>query len=177
MLNRDRVDHILRAAGAITGRAKFVLIGSAAIAAWRADIPDIMAMSRDVDLFAYDTPDAEDVADQLSGAIGQASQFDAEFGYYCDGVDELTAILPTDWEVRARAYSSPATNGVEALAPEPNDIALSKAVAWRSKDIAWLRAAIAHRIVDVETMCARIDHLPARAGDLATLEARLRSLT
>jgi hypothetical protein len=177
MLNRDRVDHILRAAGAITGKTKFVLIGSAAIAAWRADIPEVMAMSRDVDLFAYDTPDAAEVADTLYGAIGQASPFDDEFGYYCDGVDELTAVLPTDWEKRARTYANAATNGVEALVPEPNDIALSKAVAWREKDVAWLRAAIAHRIIDVDAMCTRIAFLPARAGDVLALEARLRSLS
>jgi hypothetical protein len=176
MLNRDRVDHILRAAGAITGKSKFVLIGSAAIAAWRADIPEVMAMSRDVDLFAYDTPNAGEVADLLDGAIGQASPFDNEFGYYCDGVDELTAVLPTDWEERARTYSNDATKGVEALVPEPNDIALSKAVAWREKDVDWLRAAIVHRIIDVDVMCARIVLLPARAGDLSALESRLRSL-
>jgi hypothetical protein len=56
MLDLARVDHILRAAGAITGKTRFVLVGSAAIVAWRADLPEIMVISRDVDLFAYDTP-------------------------------------------------------------------------------------------------------------------------
>lgn len=87
-------------------------------------------MSRDVDLFAYDAPDAEDVADKLDGAMGQASPFDDEYGYYCDGVGEETAILPEDWLERSKVYSSAASGGVEAIVPEPNDIALSKAVAW-----------------------------------------------
>jgi hypothetical protein len=176
MLNRERVDHILRAAGVVTGKSRFVLIGSAAIAAWRSDIPEVMAVSRDVDLFAYDTSDADEVADKLEGAMGQASQFDDTYGYYCDSVSNVTAVMPDDWETRAKLYSSPASGGVEALAPEANDIALSKAVAWRPKDIEWLRAAIAHRIVDVATMIARLPALPSRAGDIAALEARLRSL-
>jgi hypothetical protein len=176
MLSKERVDHILRAAGVVTGRSKFVLIGSAAVAAWRSELPEIMMISRDVDLFAYDAPDAGEVADLLDGALGQASRFDAEFGYYCDGVEPETAVLPDDWRDRAKLYSSPATNSVEALAPEPNDIALSKAVAWRPKDIAWLRAAVEFGIVDVTTMEGRLAQMPARAGDTAALTARLQSL-
>jgi hypothetical protein len=176
MLNKQRVDHILRAAGVVTGKTKFVLIGSAAVAAWRSDLPEIMMISRDVDLFAYDAPDAAEVADLLDGALGQASQFDAEFGYYCDGVEPETAVLPGNWRDRAKLYSNPATNGVEALAPEPNDIALSKVVAWRPKDVAWLRAAVSAGIVEVETMIGRLAYMPARAGDIADLKTRLDSL-
>jgi hypothetical protein len=125
MLNKDRVDHITRGGGVVTGKQTFVLIGSAAIAAWRSDIPELMAMSRDVDLFAYDAPDADDVADMLDVSLGQASPFDAEFGYYCDGVGPETAIMPTDWETRAKRYISPAANGVgpscliQAISPCP----------------------------------------------------------
>lgn len=176
MLNKARVDHILRAAGVITGRKKFVLIGSAAIAAWRSDIPARMAISRDVDLFVYDAPDADEIADVLDGAIGQASQFDAEFGYYCDGVGRETAVLPVDWETRAKLYTSPAAGGVEALAPDPNDIALSKVVAWRTKDIEWLRAAAVHGVIDLAAMRSRLIQMPERAGDIEVLRQRLANL-
>ena len=117
-----------------------------------------------------------EVADLLDGALGQASQFDAEFGYYCDGVEPETAVLPDDWRDRAKLYSSPATNGVEALAPEPNDIALSKVVAWRPKDVAWLRAAVRSGIIEIETMLSRLVQMPARAGDIADLKTRLEGL-
>jgi hypothetical protein len=106
----------------------------------------------------------------------QASQFDAEFGYYCDGVEETTAILPEDWQDRAKLYVGVASNGIEAMVPEPNDIALSKAVAWRPKDVDWLRAAVGHLIINVATMRSRLPKLPARAGDLTELDRRLRSL-
>jgi hypothetical protein len=98
MMRRDKVDHVLRAAGDVTGQSRFVLIGSAAIVAWRAIVPPEMAMSRDIDLFALDAADPEGVADQLVGSLGQASQFGATYGYCCDGVGPETAILPSDWE-------------------------------------------------------------------------------
>ena len=52
LMKREKVEHILRAAGRITGKRQFVLIGSAAIVAWREVVPPELAMSRDIDLFA-----------------------------------------------------------------------------------------------------------------------------
>src|SRR5580698_983188 len=119
MMAADKVDHILRAAGAHTGQKHFVLIGSAAIFAWRREVPDGMAMTREVDLFAYDVPpdEADRVAVELDGMLGVQSQFDATYGYYCDGVGPETAILPTDWLTRAKSYTSANTDGVIATAP------------------------------------------------------------
>jgi hypothetical protein len=37
MMRRDKVDHVLRAAGDVTGQSRFVLIGSAAIVALARD--------------------------------------------------------------------------------------------------------------------------------------------
>jgi hypothetical protein len=176
MMGRDKVEHILRAAGTVTGETRFALIGSAAIAAWRETLPDGIALSRDVDLFAYDAPDPDKISETLDGSLGQASPFDQTFGYYCDGVGPETAILPIDWESRAKHFSNANTGGVTAIVPEPNDIALSKLCAGRPKDIEWLRAAKAHQVIDVGVMSQRLAKLPAKAGDPAALSARLASL-
>lgn len=176
LMRRDKIDHILRAAGRITGLSEFVLIGSAAIFAWRDLVPAELAVSRDIDLFAYDAPNAEDVSDQLDGAIGQASDFDLQFGYYCDGVGPETAILPNDWRDRARKYQSTQAEGVTAIVPDPNDIGLSKLCAWREKDIEWLRVAARHLIIDPAVMRERLQQMPERAGDVAGLARRLDAL-
>lgn len=176
MMRRDKVEHILRAAGVVTGKTEFVLIGSAAVVAWRADLPAEMIMSRDIDLFAFDAPDHEEVSEQLDGSLGQASPFDQEFGYYCDGVGPETALLPLDWQLRARRFESPNTNGVTAIVPEPNDIALSKLCAWRPKDIVWLKAAVTHGIVDPRVMKSRLAQLPDAAGDPDELARRIGSI-
>lgn len=134
-------------------------------------------MSRDIDLFAYDVANVEGVSDQLDGALGQASPFDQTFGYYCDGVGPETAIFPVDWELRAIEFTTPSTEGVVAVVPEPNDIALAKMCAWRPKDIAWLRAAVAHLVVDPAIMEERLPLMPSRAGDTALLADRISQLS
>lgn len=112
----------------------------------------------------------------LDASLGQASPFDAEFGYYCDGVGRETAIMPSDWESRAKRYVSPAAHGVEAIVPDPSDIALSKVAAWRPKDVDWLRTAVAHRIISLADMRARVANMPERAGTSEELNARLAAL-
>jgi hypothetical protein len=175
----NAVDHILRAAGNVTGRTRFVLVGSAAIFAWRALVPPEMSMTREADLFAYDVdPEtAESISDTIDGALGQSSQFDDTYGYYCDGVGPDTAILPIDWEIRAKQYSSMNTGGVVAIVPHPNDIALAKLCAGREKDMAWLKVAARHEIVDLAEMRERLAQLPEdRAPGRQILEQRLTSI-
>jgi hypothetical protein len=46
--------------------------------------------------------------------------------------------MPSDWPTRAIKYSPQDAPGVTAILPDVNDIALSKLVAWREKDIDWL---------------------------------------
>lgn len=180
MMGRDKVDHVLRAAGALTHRNRFVLIGAAAIFAWREIVPPELSLTRDVDLFALDVPDdeADSIADELDGSLGQASQFDDTYGYYCDGVGPETAILPTDWRDRAKEYASPNTGGVTALVPHPDDIGLAKLCAGRPKDIDWLAAAARNALVDLDRIEARFGLLPKDRPqtDLATLGQRLQTV-
>ena len=112
----------------------------------------------------------------MDGAIGQASNFDQTFGYYCDGVGPETAILPVDWRSRAIEFSNANTGGVVALVPDPNDIALSKVVAWREKDIEWLRAAAQHLIIEPKTMEERLNRLPPTSIERDELARRIASL-
>lgn len=101
-----------------------------------------MAISREADLFAYgvSAEEAERIADQLED-IGQLSQFDDTHGYYADGVGPETAVLPRDWRSRSKTYETPATNGVVAIVPHPQDIAASKLYAGRPKDLDWVLEA------------------------------------
>ncbi len=177
MMTLAKVEHILRAAGNATGQKAFVLVGSSAIFVWSAIVPESLAMSREADLFA-NTPDAEDadrIADELDALLGQASPFDDEYGYYCDGVGPETAILPEDWRDRAKLYASANTGGVTALVPEPHDLALSKLCAGREKDTDWLVAALEASIIDTGQMRARLPAMPVERvlGGLEILNQRL----
>jgi hypothetical protein len=160
-VTREGLDHLLRAAGDLTEHKRFVLVGSSAIFAWFDDVPDAMTMSREADLFASDVSDeeVERIADLLEN-IGQLSPFDDTHGYYVDGVGAETAQLPSDWRMRAKIYSSPATGGVVAVVPHPEDIAVSKLFAGREKDMDWLRAASGAGFIALDRVACRIDQLP-----------------
>jgi hypothetical protein len=166
-MKSHQLDHVLRAAGDATGQKRFVLVGSTAVVAWRVMAPPEMTISREADLFAWDVSPEEAVriADDLDSLLGQQSQFDATHGYYVDGVEPSTATLPSDWRERSMTYSSPATGGVEALVPHPEDIALSKLCAGREKDIDWVAAGIRAGLINPKQLMARIDRLPGLSDE------------
>jgi hypothetical protein len=50
---------------------------------------------------------------------------------------------------------------VVAIVPDENDIALAKVVAWREKDVAWLKDGVASDILSLAKMRDRIPEMPA----------------
>ena len=161
--------HAVRAAGAILGEDRVVVIGSQSILAWFDDPPPETTLSREVDIAALDDPD-DRKSHVLAGAIGEGSPFDATFGFHVDGVSLDTPIAPSGWLGRCRAVSTPAMNGVTALCMEPHDLCVAKLLAGREKDIAFVRALLAAGLVDRSTILARLDD--AEVADLVRDRAR-----
>lgn len=94
-MTREQLAHVLRAASRIAGRREVIVIGSQAILGSfdDTDLPGEAFGSVEANLcFFEDTDDT--LADQVDGAIGEASTFHATFGYYAQGVSVSTAILP-----------------------------------------------------------------------------------
>ena len=161
-MNIGSINHILRSAAAITRHRTFVIVGSAAvIAGLRENIPLGMTQTAEVDIYAFEAPNVEELSVLIDGSIGQDSQFHSTFGYYADGVSPETSKMPSDWLGRATRYESPESPGVLALVPEENDIALAKLVAWREKDIHWLKDGVAAEVLSLEKMSTRLSLMPA----------------
>lgn len=97
MMRRDKLDHLLRAAGAVTGHRRFVLVGSAVVLVRCKNIPGDMLLTSEADLYVPDVPDADELSDAIEDNIGQGSSFHQRYGYYCDGVSAGTAVMPIDW--------------------------------------------------------------------------------
>ena len=53
-MKKRHVDHVLRAAGRITGERRFIIIGSQALHGKHPDLPDEIGVSMEVDLVAKD---------------------------------------------------------------------------------------------------------------------------
>ena len=171
-MNRTQVEHILRAAAEITGEKVFVIVGSTAILAQHSNPPAGLIESREVDIYPKNHPEMSEL---IEGAIGQGSMFEAQHGYYADGVGPETAILPYDWESRAISFSNANTGGAVALAPEIHDLAVAKLYAGREKDIEWVEVAAKHGLIDVGEVKQRFDRMPWTAIEEKVEMARHRA--
>ncbi len=169
-MKREQVEHILRAAGAITGRKEWVIVGSQAILAAITDAPDEITVSEELDLYA---PGDEYASDLLDGSIGERSPFHETFGYYAHGVGAETATLPSRWRERAAIIRSEATEGVIGICPHPSDLAISKLAAWREKDREFIAALLRHHITTAEEIESRLGELDDATA--AQIRLRLRS--
>ena len=159
-MNRQQFDHAIRAAGALLGEFEVLVIGSQAIHALFSDsLPAEAGWSMEVDIAALSDPD-EAKADLIDGSIGEGSMFHTTFGYYAQGVTESTARLPRGWRDRLVRYETPATNGVTALCLEIHDLWISKAVAFRPKDVEFCAALMSRGLVDADTLVVRLDTVP-----------------
>lgn len=93
MISRPDIDHMLRAAGDLTGQSQFVLVGSAAVIAWAPDVPAVMAMTSEIDIFGTND-DPEEIAFELDSVLGQGSMFHDTHGYFVDGVAPTPPAFP-----------------------------------------------------------------------------------
>lgn len=174
-MKKRHVDHVLRAAATITGEKEFIIVGSQALHGKFPDVPDEIVMSAEVDLIAKKSADRT----EWLNAIGQDSRFHEEFGYYADPVDESTAKLPKGWKGRLVHLPPGDTGGAIGLCLEPHDLAISKYVARRAKDLQFTRELARrgytrrNRLLDLLDVTAVSQDVKARIK--ADIEADFRS--
>lgn len=169
-MTREQLEHVIRAAAAITKELSFVVIGSQAVLLPYPDAHPDLLVSRELDLYPAMAPEKSDL---IEGAIGALSQFDETFGYYADGVSPETAVMPPDWMDRASLhYLGDAT----VVCPEMHDLAVSKCVAGREKDARFLRVMLKEGMIDSSTLEMRIRQLdPGRPITAIVAWAHLRA--
>ena len=156
-MQRSDVEHVLRAAAAISQENSFILIGSQAVLLLLDKPPPALLLSAELDLYPALHPDK---ADLIDGAIGALSTFHDTFGYHADGVGPETAIMPTDWMQRAQLTY---LGEVTAICPEIHDLAVSKCVAGRDKDADFVRVLIQAGLLDFNTLKERIRMLDGKS--------------
>ena len=170
-MKREQLEHLIRAAGAVTGSRRLIVIGSQAILGEHPlDAPPEALRSREADLIPIDAPEATDV---LTGTLGELSAFDEAYGYHADGVDVTTATLPDGWRERLVPIDNPNTNGYVGLCLEMHDLAVSKYVAGREKDREFCRAIVRAGFVDRMTLARRLGSVSLDSTQRQQIEARI----
>lgn len=152
-MTRYELEHIIRAAGSIADDKNIVVIGSQSVLGQFPHAPAVLRRSMEADVFPLSHPERSDLVD---GAIGEGSQFHQQFGYYAQGVDDRTAILPDGWRDRLIAVRNPNTSGITGLCLEVHDLAISKYVAGRAKDREFTLALAQHGMTRQPTLLARL---------------------
>ena len=173
-MQRHELEHLIRAAARITDEYDFVVVGSQSILGSLQRPPAECTMSDEADIFPMP---AEDKADIIDGAIGEGSQFHETYGYYAQGVDSSTAILPAGWRDRLVRLQSAATDGRVAYCLDMLDLFLSKCAANREKDRVFNRALLVHGYVRVDDALVRLADMPLNHERKAAIESLIRRLS
>jgi hypothetical protein len=171
-MRRAQLQHVILEIGERFGLTEFYVIGSAAILASLPDPPDgSLVATRDVDVI----PGADDqLADRISFVMGEASEFDAKYGYYAQGVTLLTPrYAPRGWQSRTIPIQ---VKQYRALCMEPHDLLLSKLGAGRDKDLEFAQAAARSNAVQRDTLLARLADVTADPAVRRLIEDRIQAL-
>lgn len=152
-MTRSELEHVIRAAGAIARDREIVVIGSQAVLGEFPGAPAALLASMEAGVFPLNHPER---ADRIEGAIGEGSRFHEEFGYYAQAVSESTAMLPAGWRRRLVRVENENTGGIAGLCLDVHDLAISKYVAGREKDLAFTARLARHGLVGKKTLLERL---------------------
>jgi hypothetical protein len=167
-MNREDLEHIIRAAGGILGEDAVVIVGSQAILATypAIQLPPDAIRSVEADVMPIDDVDGRK-ADTIAFNLGEFSSFDELHGIHADGVGRETSILPHGWEDRLIEYKNENTDGVTGFCLEKYDLCIAKLAAFRPKDTQFVRALTHEGLLDVGILYQRLEE--------TTLEPELRA--
>lgn len=77
-MTRSDLEHLIRAAGTITGDSELIVIGSQAVLGQFPEASGLLTRSMEADMYPRSHPE---LADEVDGAIGEGSRFHETHGY------------------------------------------------------------------------------------------------
>ena len=118
--------------------------------------------------------DDERRADRISFVLGEASDFDIEYGYYAQGVTSSTpTYAPNDWKARALPVRVEQYIG---WCMDPHDLVLSKLGAGREKDFNFAGSTAKLGLVRREELLARLGKVVCSDEYRRQIAARVNAL-
>ncbi len=172
-MQRQQLEHIIRAAAGITGATDIVIVGSQSVLGQFPNSPPELLASLEADVFTLRGP-AD--ADLIDGSIGEGSPFHQTFGYYAHGVSESTAVLPAGWKERLIPVRNANTGNGRGLCLEIHDLAVAKLVAGREKDVDFVAGLLRHKLAKASVIDERLRSTAFAARQLQQAQERLKRL-
>jgi len=109
-------------------------------------------------------------------AIGEGSSFHETHGYYAQGVGPETAVLPSGWQDRVVVVKNENTNGIAGLCLEVHDLAISKFVAARYKDLEFVQELIRHEMIRKNIMLTRLDEAELQESERSRICSKIEAM-
>ena len=135
-MTREELEHAIRAACDVADDDEVWVFGSQAILGQYEDAPEELRMSSEVDVAPVHH---ESKTIDIDANLGELSRFHEAYGFYVHGVSIEAAVLPKGWERPLKKVSNANTGWKTGLCLEAHDLAVSKLVAFRPKDLDFVR--------------------------------------
>ena len=161
-MTREELEHAIRAACDLTEESEMIVFGSQAILGQFPDAPSELRQSVEADMMPKY---AVDKAVMIDAVLGEDSDFHRTHGFYVHGLSIEAAILPIGWEARAIRVQNSNTRDNIGWCIEAHDLAASKLVAYRNKDLDFVRVLLQRRLIKATKLRLRIGQLPEQASD------------
>jgi len=152
-MNREQLEHAIRAACSVSEDQELIIFGSQAILGQFPEAPSELRKSIEVDVSPKNRPEA---VDKIDGALGENSLFHKTHGFYVHGVPIETAKLPKGWEKRTNKVRDYMDENIIGYCIEVHDLAGSKLIAFREKDTEFVRRLILDEMIDVDILLERL---------------------
>ena len=160
-MKRQELAHILRAACTVSQDEQVLVLGSQSILGSydEEDLPEMVTVSVEADIAFLDDDDRKK-ADLVEGAIGEMSSFHHFNRYFAEGVHLNTVSLPNGWRERVVRWGIHSSYPARPLFLDPHDLAVSKLVAHRNKDLLFVRSLLEAGLLDRAMLIKRARDLP-----------------
>jgi hypothetical protein len=172
-MQRSELEHIIRASGDVAQDDEIVIIGSQSILGQFPNAPLRLLVSMEANVYPNHNPD---FAERVDGAIGEGSSFHELNGYYAQGVGPETAVLPSGWKDRLVVVKNENTNGIAGLCLEVHDLAVSKFVAGRSKDLEFSQELIRHEMIRKKTLLTRLADTELPDSERSRISSKIEAM-
>jgi hypothetical protein len=156
-MRRSELERLIRAAARVSNDYEIIIVGSQSILGAIPNPPEVLTMSNEADMYPKSHPER---ANDIDFVLGEGSDFHRENGYYAQGVGPQTATLPEGWQERLVPVQNKNTDQRIGWCLEPHDLAASKLVAARTKDLPFVEAMLQYRYIDPMTLRDRVRLLP-----------------
>lgn len=179
----EDLDRAVRALSRHFKTDRTFIIGSQAILVGWPDAPLAARMSMEVDAYPANAREWEaahgdiEASEEINALFGEGSPFAETYGFYIDGVDDRTAVLPSDWRSRAVTREIVDENRrLTAIAPATVDLVVSKLWRLDDKDKAFIRALHQARPLNVDDVWFLFKSTMPEPARLVLVEGFLKTL-